>query len=95
MQSIMTRDRIDIEELNYDRSQRYLTTAEEKAQRNEAAKLATNPLMIEALYEMPENIAEALAGAIETGNVDKLAALVRWDVEEYLNENGGIEQWLS
>ncbi len=92
---IMTRDRVDIEEILFDQSQRYLSQGEEAAQIEEAAKLTLSPKMLEALYEVPEELASALAGALKTSDVTKLAALITWDIENYLNDNGGIEKWLK
>jgi len=91
----MVRDRIDIEELLFDQSQHYPSPAEEASQKKEAALLSRNPKMIEALYEVPAELATAIACAIETEDVTILAALIAWDIDIYLDENGGVEQWLN
>lgn len=60
-----------------------------------AVTLSRDPLMLITIYDLSEKFAIALAEAIETDNVDKLSALITWDIENYLDENGGVEEWLN
>jgi len=64
--------------------------------RGEAAvTLSHNPLMLITVYDLSEKFAIALANAIKTDDVSKLASLVTWDIENFLDDNGGVEEWLS
>jgi hypothetical protein len=91
----MTRERIDIENLLFDHDEKYLTASEEKRHSNAANTLAHNPDMLITVYEMPEKLAAVIAYAIETGSIDRLSALITWDIQNYLDENGGLDEWLS
>jgi hypothetical protein len=68
---------------------------EDKERGEVAVTLSRNPLMLITLYDLSEKFAIALAEAIETDNVDKLSALIIWDIENYLDENGGVDEWLN
>jgi hypothetical protein len=92
---IMARDRIDLENLLFEHGVKYLTDTEEKQRGQAADILAHSPDMLITVYDMPEKLAEVLADAIETGNINRLAALLSWDIGNYLDENGGIGEWLS
>lgn len=63
----------------------------ETAIREETHKADT----LEAVYEMTPKFCEALAEALETGNMKMLRLQVEWDVANFVNDNGGIDEWLS
>ena len=88
---------VDAAEIAYDQSQRYFSPLQEKAQAAIVRQESKHPDTLEAVYEngIPYATAMKIAQALKTGQAILMLPAIEADVQAYMEDNGGYEQWVN